>query len=268
MGQWLIFTDLDGTLLDAQTYRWEPATEGLTIIHERNIPLIPSTSKTHLEVEDVLQKLDLKCPFITENGSAVFIPQYECLSADDTDERIGPYRVKILGQRREQVLGFLRKLKSEFNLSIRSFSEMTLKEISRLTGLSQDEAIKAKERLFSEPFILTQKTDMASIRDYCEKHGFRLLRGNRFYHLLGDSNKGKAARYVKKIYQADQQKGIKTMALGDSPNDFEMLLEVDQPVLVRKYDGSYAKGLNIDKVYQTKAYGPAGWNEAILKFLI
>lgn len=36
----LIFTDLDGTLLDSHTYDWQPAAPWLYRLRERNIPLI------------------------------------------------------------------------------------------------------------------------------------------------------------------------------------------------------------------------------------
>src|SRR5713226_6564538 len=70
----LIFTDLDGTLLDARTYSWAGAEPALAEIERRRIPLVLVTSKTRAEVEPLRRKLGHAHPFITENGGGVFIP--------------------------------------------------------------------------------------------------------------------------------------------------------------------------------------------------
>lgn len=52
---YLIFTDLDGTLLDHETYKFDEAKEMLDFIKQNDIPLIIVTSKTKDEVIE-LQK--------------------------------------------------------------------------------------------------------------------------------------------------------------------------------------------------------------------
>ena len=46
----LVFTDLDGSLLDHDTYDWQPASAWLTRLEQRAIPVIPTTSKTRAEL--------------------------------------------------------------------------------------------------------------------------------------------------------------------------------------------------------------------------
>ena len=46
----LIFTDLDGSLLDHNTYSFDPAAELLLQLEQQQIPVIPVTSKTRAEV--------------------------------------------------------------------------------------------------------------------------------------------------------------------------------------------------------------------------
>src|SRR5690606_41324218 len=53
--RYLVFTDLDGTLLNHQNYSFAPAKEALALLKYRSIPLIIATSKTFSEVV-VLQK--------------------------------------------------------------------------------------------------------------------------------------------------------------------------------------------------------------------
>ncbi|HHJ53507.1 MAG TPA: HAD-IIB family hydrolase, partial [Caldithrix abyssi] len=67
---WVVFTDLDGTLLDAQTYSYLPALEAIQLLKEKHIPLIFCTSKTFSEARALQQQMGISDPFIVENGSA------------------------------------------------------------------------------------------------------------------------------------------------------------------------------------------------------
>src|SRR4030042_950735 len=71
----LVFTDLDGTLLDHRTYSFEPARPALRIMRESDIPLIICTSKTRAEVQEIRAALGNIDPFIVENGGAIFVPE-------------------------------------------------------------------------------------------------------------------------------------------------------------------------------------------------
>jgi len=266
--KWLVFSDLDGTLLDAQTYSFLPATEGLRFLKEKRIPLIFCTSKTYPEVRRLCELTGQNAPFIVENGSAVFIPADGFSFSDPRWRKIGDYHVFILGKPYEQIIAFLNTLRQQFKLDIRGFHDMDLQEIRHLTGLSEHMAQFAKERLFSEPFIIHNEIfDFDAMQQFAAKKGFRILRGNRFYHLLGTSDKGKAVKYLKNLYQRETRDEWKSLAIGDSPNDKDMLLAVDVPVIVRRPDGRYAAELDVPNLYRTEGAGPNGWNEAVLKLL-
>ena len=71
----IIFTDLDGTLLDRETYGWGAAKPALKLCHRHNIPIIPVSSKTRAEIEIFQDKLGLSAPFISENGGGIFFPR-------------------------------------------------------------------------------------------------------------------------------------------------------------------------------------------------
>ena len=70
----LIFTDLDGTLLEHRTYSFEAARPALQKIQEKHIPLIFSTSKTRAEIEYWQKTINIYHPFISENGGGIYIP--------------------------------------------------------------------------------------------------------------------------------------------------------------------------------------------------
>ncbi|MCK5421566.1 MAG: HAD-IIB family hydrolase, partial [Deltaproteobacteria bacterium] len=69
----MVFTDLDGTLLEHETYSSEAAIPAINALKEKNIPLIFCTSKTRAEIEEIQFQLKNIHPFISENGGAIFI---------------------------------------------------------------------------------------------------------------------------------------------------------------------------------------------------
>ncbi len=46
MKKLIIFTDLDGTLLDLHTYSFEKSLPGLGLLRQKNVPLVFCSSKT------------------------------------------------------------------------------------------------------------------------------------------------------------------------------------------------------------------------------
>ena len=56
----LVFSDLDGSLLDIHTYAWQPAMPWLDKLQDFQVPLILCSSKTAAEMQDIQQDLGLE----------------------------------------------------------------------------------------------------------------------------------------------------------------------------------------------------------------
>ena len=265
---WVLFTDVDGTLLDAKTYSFASAAKALRYLAGRSIPVIPCTSKTFEETAAICKEADLTAPFIIENGSAVCIPQNYFAVLPKEMRKKGDYRVLLLGREYAEVLDFLEGIKRRFSLPVRGFHEMDLAEIQSLTGLDKQRAETAQKRKFSEPFILTNRGTLPeAVMHFAQKEGYRILKGNRFYHLLGNTDKGQAVRELLALYKQNNTADFKTIGIGDSPNDLAMLQAVDVAVAVKRADGRYAEGLNVKQILRTKGIGPSGWQEAVFTII-
>ncbi|MBN2424860.1 MAG: HAD-IIB family hydrolase [Calditrichaceae bacterium] len=266
---WLIITDLDGTLLDEQNYSFSQAEKALLFLKAKKFPVIPCTSKTHQEVIALREQIGLDSPFIVENGSAVFFNSgYFNISFDEYDF-YQSYQYITLGKKYEEILKFFRILKSEFNIGVKGFSEMMIPEIQQYTNMTTEDAQKAKERFFSEPFIIvSENPPFNEIQEYARQKGFRVLKGNRFYHLLAASDKGQAIKQLLKLFRLKfPDYTLNTIGIGDSLNDIELLKNVDIPVLVNKPSGCHQPGIEIKNLIKTKLAGPAGWQEAIFQII-
>jgi mannosyl-3-phosphoglycerate phosphatase len=153
---------------------------------------------------------------------------------------------------------------------VRGFSHLTDKEVAQLTGLELTEAKRARRREFDEPFLLEKGTPKQKERFFrwLQQRGLRWREGGRFMHLMGDNDKGVAVRRLIGLYR--QRYGdLRTVGLGDSPNDLDFLAVVDVPVLVAGPDGNHNVTVRakLPKVRLAKGTGPVGWNEALLKIL-
>ncbi|MET0066687.1 MAG: HAD-IIB family hydrolase [Candidatus Thiodiazotropha sp.] len=246
---WLVFTDLDGTLLDHHTYDATPALPALDWLRESGVPIIPVSSKTLAELEDLKHQLNFDGPIVAENGAVLAYPGEE--------PQIAPPGYHLIRD-------FLIDHRANPHYDNLGFGDMSLEEVMQQTGLQRPQAEAARKRLASEPFLWRgTEDDLAGFRYEVKKAGLRLTRGGRFLHLLGDTDKGMAVKLVIKHLQGQGYPVTHSIALGDSENDRDMLLAVDHPVIVRKPNGTYLDLPERADALRTEQPGPEGWKQAI-----
>jgi len=266
---YLIFSDLDGTLLDEDTYSFKEAKAAINFLKNRDIPLILCSSKTRFEIEIYSKKMGLSLyPFISENGGAIFIPKQTLNLTDFNYKFIDGYQTIELGAPYKFIKKCFQQIKKDLNLSIKGFSEMKVEEIVSLTNLSLMEAKLAQRREYSEPFIYKDDPDkLPLLKRAISEFRLNLTRGGRFYTLMAGNDKGKAVQILIRLYQQTfPDRSIVSVGLGDSLNDVPMLLQVDKPVVIKRKREGHLK-YDFKNAYLTQAPGPQGWAEAIFKIL-
>lgn len=263
MKQTVVFTDLDGTLLDSARYSFDDARPALDLLQARAIPLVLCSSKTRAEMLAWRQRMHNVHPFIAENGGGIFIPQgYFSLPVDAriTDG----YQLISLGLPYAEIRQHFVVLREKHAARVRGFADMTAAQVAELTGLPYEQAVLAKQRDFDEPFIFEGKPDEGFLQAI-ENAGLSWTQG-RIFHLMGRHDKGLAVRMLKALYEREYG-AVASIGLGDSLNDWPMLLSVDQPVLIRHADGGFDARIDMANLLKTQSAGPQGWNEAMLGLL-
>ena len=267
----VIFTDLDGTLLDHHSYSWRAAQPALEAIRRRRVPLIFCSSKTRAEVEVLRKELRNRHPFITENGGGIFIPRNYFPRAIPGAKRTGRYSCLALARGYEEMVGQLREISRQAGAEVIGFHQMTLARVAARTGLRLRQAELARQREFDEPFLFvgSRAGAEAKFRRLARRRGLELARGGRFWHLFAGSDKGRAVRRLIRSYQGGAAPRLRTVALGDSANDLPMLAAVHRAILLPKPDGSFDGRVlaRLPKVTRGRAPGPQGWNLAVLALL-
>ncbi|MEQ8937469.1 MAG: HAD-IIB family hydrolase, partial [Gammaproteobacteria bacterium] len=137
----VVITDLDGTLLDHDTYQYDAAIPALQELTSRHIPLILNSSKTAAEMKLLRDRLGNQHPFVVENGAGIYLPK-----GDD-------YKKVSFGMDRQAILSVIHQLRSKGQASFTGFADFTIDDIMQKTGLDREQARLASERDFTEPVL-------------------------------------------------------------------------------------------------------------------
>lgn len=244
-----VFTDLDGTLLDHDTYDYAPALPAIAELKRRGYPLVLTTSKTRAETARLHAALGLDSPFIFENGGGI-----------SNGGAVIP-----LGARRATLIEALAHASRVSGIRVLGFSAMSVADIARATGLAAPDAALAAEREFSEPFSIPDPGGAPRLLGAIEDSGFEWTQGGRFYHILAGNDKARAVRLLIDGFRRDHPE-IVTIGLGDGLNDEGFLREVDRPIVLRSAQ-SEALLRRVPHAVLTPGRGPAAWNSAVLSCL-
>ncbi|WP_043315523.1 mannosyl-3-phosphoglycerate phosphatase [Microbulbifer sp. HZ11] len=266
--QWLIASDLDGTLLDHFSYSHQPADATLQQLESAGIPVILNSSKTRDEMLALRDALQNQHPFIVENGSAIFIPAGYFPNKPELAREEDGYWVLEPGAQRQSIVDFLHNDGESHGVPYLSFSSASNEEIVAATGLNASEAEQANRRGYSEPLLWRgNEQEKAAFAARANAAGFATLQGGRFLHVLGQTDKGQATKLLKKTYQHYTDRSCKLIASGDGPNDLDMLKIADVAVIVRSPSHAPPELPHHPELIVTQETGPLGWALAIQDIL-
>lgn len=275
--QWLIVSDLDGTLLDHHDYSHSAVDALLARLEAGGVPVVLNSSKTFEEMRALRRALNNRHPFIAENGSAIFIPRGYFPGAPESAATRGDYWVIERGITRERIQQFLAHDAQSHPAPYLSFSAASVEQIVQMTGLDPERAAIAKQRHYSEALHWSgDEAEKQSFIARARSAGLRALQGGRFLHLLGHTDKGSATLALLAEYRKQTGHSYKLLASGDSPNDLDMLKVADIAVIVRSpahppgelernLQGNSKKNAQVLISEQT---GPEGWSQVVSELFL
>ncbi len=249
----IVFTDLDGTLLDHETYAYEAALPALNALQKHNIPVILATSKTAAEVMPLRDMLGIaNHPAIIENGAGILPPG----AGSGTSDQHGYHKLRAL----------LDALPTTLRSQFQGFGDWGPSGIAKATGLSPEQAELAAQRRHSEPGLWGgNDSDLQSFITHLRAQGVHAREGGRFLTLSFGATKASQMEVLTKHYTAPF-----CVALGDAPNDVEMLEQADLAVILPNPHRPALPALRneqADTTIRAIQPGPHGWNAAMLHIL-
>lgn len=256
----ILFTDLDGTLLDHHTYDWRPAQAALDRLAELGIPLVLNSSKTAPEIRALREALGNDDPYIVENGAGVVIP------AGYFDA--GPEEVITTGASRASILEVLGQLRAK-GFRFTGFADLSAAGLAEATGLDEEAAIRAADRVGTEPLTWEgSPEELADFRSELAKRELCMKEGGRFFHVMGQFDKADGLRQLMTRYRAQTpDRHCVSVALGDSLNDQDMLAGADLAVIIAGAKSDRIELPPEHPVIRSTEPGPLGWNQCVFKVL-
>ena len=225
----VVFSDLDGTLLD-ENYCYSFAQSVVRRLKAVNVPIVLCSSKTRLEIEYFRAHLGIDAPFISENGAAIFIPSGYFEAGNYWTKQTNQYDIIELGIAYSLIRKKFDRVRKTFTGEIIGFGDMTPEELAKDSGLTIELAELAKKREYTEPFRINKSNEPEFLDALC-KEGLHFTFGGKYYHILGDHDKGKAVLLLKELF-FKKFKQVKTVGVGNQFNDAEMLKVVDMPFFI------------------------------------
>lgn len=261
MIQKIIFTDIDGTILD-NTGEYGETPKLISSLIKNSIPVILCSAKTLAEQNRVRKQIGLTDPFIVENGGAIVIgKEYFDLSQIMKDyavkERDGNYIVE-LGKPATKIREILDDIRKNFNISFRGVADISIQELSNITRLSPENAKEMAHREYGETILQIEKRDLDRLTRIARERNLSLIHGGRFFDVTMGNDKGKAVEVLVDLFKKKYDYNVTFFGVGDSENDASMLERMDHPLLVQKYDGSWSN-IRVNRIIRVPGIGPKGW---------
>ena len=178
----LIFTDIDGTFINNDTFHEGSNIRVAETLHKHNHMLIYNSSKTFNEIVFMQKKFNTSFPFICETGGGIYHKNLFNQSSGKLREGYSiMYESKKIEMFREIVVEEIQK---NFKDDLDIFDDLCFDEKLRLSGLKGDDLHLASKRDFS--MLINWKSDdlrYSKFESVLHGYGLRLIKGLSLIHI-------------------------------------------------------------------------------------
>ena len=253
--QIIIFTDLDGSLLNKDTFRFDEIEDYFKELVSKDIKIIPNTSKTEAELLDFNNLYKLNLSFIAENGSSIH--GLNLIHANL------PEKVSLSRPTNQIYEIYNENISSDLKKKITFISKLNIKEQQEIFGLPLDKIELALKRNHSLPIQFNgneiEKNEFIKIMNNA---GLTVQTGGRIMNICDNVNKSKAMLKTVELIKEKMNDEIITIGVGDNQNDIDMLRQSNYACLVKNEDFDSSL-INIDNLIKSTEPSPKGWADVI-----
>jgi len=263
----VVATDLDGCLLDERSHCYDAAAPALAALRAHGATLVLCSTRTLAEMRPFTHLLGPAAPLIVENGGALLIPATHLPQPPPGARREEAGWLVELGVDGAVLAVALEQIAAETRAGIRRLARCTDAELQRLTALPPAAVGLARECRYNDPFVLDDPAAFPAVAAAAGRRGLRVVRGASCHHLTGPTDKGRAFRLLRTLYES-AGRPLSSVGLGDGEDDLMLLREVGRPILVPAGDGvNPSLAAALPRAELAPYPGPPGWNAAVLAVL-
>ena len=251
----IIFTDLDGTLLDRDTFKFDKIQGYLKDLISKDICIIPNSSKTHQEIKIFNKELDENLSYVVENGAAIYNLNLINSSL--------PEKISLSRENDEILKVFENKISNKFRSKCKFIKNLGMNKQMTVLGLPKEKIKASLNREYSIPLLFEgSKFDKIELFKSVNDVGLSLMEGGRVINLCDKVSKAQAMKNVIKVFKKVIKEKLLTIGVGDNYNDLDMLKNSDIPCLVFN-DKFTLERININNCLVSKKPAPEGWEEVV-----
>jgi len=264
----VVVTDVEGSLFASGGHSLFDERAGLDFLAAHGIPLVINSRRTRAEIQRLNQTLGLLTPFVSEHGSALFLPRGCFPFVPDKTEQVVSGDVVAFGKAHADIAERLRMACCDAGVEIVAFSEMSIEEVAGELGISNFEAQLVKHREYSEVFRFVDEDDAALRRVFnaLRRRGLWSVHYGRHHLVSATPDCAESLRTLRMLWRLAWGEHV-MIGLGSSEGDLAWLQHVDVPVIVPNHNAATVAGHALAKLpaaHVTRWTGRRGWSEAIL----
>ena len=261
----LIFTDLDETLLKENKYYYNILNSFIKKILSHDCAIIPVTSKTYLEVIDILKQIRFKLPFSIENGAAYYLPIKN--TKDYAYKKIlNPFAVNKITMRK--ILNkniFKNHLKN-----IKFIENLSFLDQKKITKLNSRQLKNFNSRQYTIPVVLDGNEHFKNFFEASLlKYNLKIISGGKLNNISGAHSKLDSLNFFTNEYKKKfRNEKLITISLGDNHNDIEILNYSNYSGIIKNKNYKIINLKKKNNIFRSFTEAPYGWVETIKKIII
>ena len=247
----LLFTDVDGTLLDGRG-RYAMTAQDLSPFL-RTVSIVLASSRTVLELSRNQRDLGIDGPVVAENGAVIALPWSQSTSLPGVREVIDEreWRVVKLGATATSIRDVIR-------------SNAAALQTRYIDQLDIEPALGRECSVLLRPEAGDDFASLDSLAAALISQGYTVASGGSWLAVTHGADKGIGARALIDVLRVAGQSFARVAAVGDGDNDASLLQVADERFVIRGTDGSWhAELLAIPGVRCMLPVGIAGWRDVI-----
>jgi mannosyl-3-phosphoglycerate phosphatase family protein len=262
----VVVTDVDGSLLEPGTRAMSAQQAAFDFLAGHGIPVVVNSSRTRAEIERLQQAIGIATPFISEHGSALFLPRGSCDAVPPQARPAVGGHVVEFGRRYHEVVDRLRSTCRELSIRVTGFAELSIDGVAHELGVPMMQAQLAKLREYTELFRIEDATEGMRSRLFkaLRRHGLRCWPAGPLHLVTAARERAEGLRMLRTMWR--QTWGdVLMVGIGDSEDDVTWLSQTDVTVVVqRPGKGVPARVLSkMPTVRIAERPGRQGWSDAI-----